>query len=240
VVKSSLGQAVRWTLLTTNPADGVSPPRVKRSKLRIPNPTEMRTLVEAAADTPWALPVLLAASTGMRRGEIVSLTWPNVDFNRTVDVQGTPMPAPAFYVVDGKTDNARRTISLPASTVAALRKHRKEQNERRLLCGEAWQDTELVVDRGDGGPVHPVSLSHGFSVIAERAGLPRCAAPRLEARVRLGAVEGRRQREGGQRGPRTLPDCVHDGRLRSRPPRDGRAGRRGDRESTQGQDWIGR
>jgi integrase len=28
------------------------------------------------------------------------------------------------------------------------------------------------VDRGDGGPVHPVSLSHGFAAIAERAGLP--------------------------------------------------------------------
>jgi integrase len=114
----------------------------------------------------------LAAMTGMRRGEIVSLTWPNVDFNRTVEVDGVPIPAPALYVVDGKTNNARRTISLPSSTVAALRKHRKEQNERRLLCGKAWQDTDLVVDRGDGGPIHPVSLSHGFAVIAARASLP--------------------------------------------------------------------
>ena len=60
----------------------------------------------------------------------------------------------------------------PASTVAALRAHKKAQNERRLLCGEAWQSFGLVVDRGDGGPVNPDSVSHAFADIAEDADLP--------------------------------------------------------------------
>ena len=172
VCSSALKQAVRWGLLATNPAAGVSPPAVRRPELMIPTPEQMRNLVDAAADTDHALPILLAATTGMRRGEIVSLRWDAVDFERTVNVDGVSMPAPALYVLDGKTNTARRTVSLPAFTVAALRAHKKAQNERRLLCGEAWQDFGLVVDRGDGGAVNPDSLSHAFADIAEGAGLP--------------------------------------------------------------------
>ena len=73
-------------------------------------------------------------------------------------------------IVAAKTDTGRRTIHLPSSTVAALRRHRREQAERRLLCGQAWQDTDLVVDRGDGGPVNPDTVSHAFAEIAERVG----------------------------------------------------------------------
>jgi integrase len=159
-MSSSLGQAARWQLLVTNPADGVSPPRAERPTLRIPTPEEMRVLVDASTGTSWEIPILVAATTGMRRGEILSLRWADVDFE-TVTAR----------IPKGKTNTARRTISLTPSTIAALKKHRKDQNERRLLCGEAWQDTDLVVDRGDGGPVHPVSFSHAFAVIVERAGL---------------------------------------------------------------------
>ena len=80
-----------------------------------------------------ALPVLLAATTGARRGELLALTWREVDLET-----GT------VAVRQGKTASARRTIHLPATMVSALRAHRKEQNERRLLCGhEAGQGRTL-------------------------------------------------------------------------------------------------
>jgi integrase len=161
VMASSLKQAVRWQLLATSPAVGVSPPRAVRPNLRIPDATEMRTLLEAAAGTPCELPILLAATTGMRRGEVVSLRWADVDLDAAV-----------LRIRSGKTSSARRTISLPTSATAALRRHRKDQASRRLLCGEAWQETDLVVDRGDGGPVDPDSVSHAFAEIAEDSGLP--------------------------------------------------------------------
>jgi integrase len=161
IVASSLKQAVRWQLLATSPALGVSPPRLRRPVLTIPDAEQMRTLVDTAATTPYALPVLLAASTGMRRGEVVALRWANVDLD-----------AATAAVVDAKTDTGRRTIHLPASTVAVLKHHRIEQAERRLLCGPAWQENDLLVDRGDGGPVNPDSVSHAFAEIAESVGLP--------------------------------------------------------------------
>ena len=157
VMAGALRQAVRWQQIATSPAAGVSPPRVSRPRLRIPDATEMRVLVDAAAETSYALP---AATTGARRGEIVALRW------RDVDLDGA-----TASIIAAKTDTGRRTIHLPSSTVATLRRHRKEQAERRLLCGQAWQDTDLVVDRGDGGPMNPDSVSHAFAEIAESVGL---------------------------------------------------------------------
>ena len=62
-------------------------------------------------------------------------------------------------------------IHVPKSTVAALKSHRKAQAERRLLCGTAWQDNDLVIDRDDGEPVIAASLSAGFARIADSVGL---------------------------------------------------------------------
>jgi integrase len=160
VMTGALRQAVKWQLLATNPAAGVSPPRATRGTLRIPTAAETRTLVSAAQDTPYGLPVHLAAMTGMRRSEILRLAWPDVDLDAAV-----------LRVRRGKTARARRTISLPPSTVAELRRHRAEQAERRLLVGPAWQDGDLVVDRGDGGPMNPITLSHAFARIADSVGL---------------------------------------------------------------------
>jgi integrase len=41
----------------------------------------MRTLIDAAASTPYALPILIAATSGMRRSEIVRIQWGNVDLD---------------------------------------------------------------------------------------------------------------------------------------------------------------
>jgi integrase len=74
--------------------------------------------------------------------------------------------------VEPKTPRARRSIALPPAAVAVLRRHRKEQAERQLRIGEAWQGLGFAVDRGDGRPLDPNHLSHGFVRISKRAGLP--------------------------------------------------------------------
>jgi integrase len=132
VAAQALAQAVRWQILASSPAAGVSPPRATRGTLRIPTATETRELLRAAERTPYRLPVALAATTGMRRSEILRLQWPDIDLDAAV-----------LRVRQGKTPRARRTITLPPSTVTTLRRHRAEQAERRLLCGPAWQEGDL-------------------------------------------------------------------------------------------------
>jgi integrase len=72
--------------------------------------------------------------------------------------------------VPPKTDRGYRTIPLPAWLVRELRKHRREQAERRLLAGAGWREGDFVLEQGDGRPIDPDNLTHAFADAAQAAG----------------------------------------------------------------------
>lgn len=174
VLSSALRQAVRWQVMAVNPAAAVRPPRPERAQLTIPTTEESRMMLEASRDTLYEIPLLLAATTGMRRGEVLGLRWPAVDLDAGVArvVATLQKVGGEARFVAPKTDRSRRTVSLPPSVVDRLRAHRKAQLERRLLLGAAWPDLNLVVDRGDGEHMDPDTFGHAFHRIAKDAGLP--------------------------------------------------------------------
>jgi integrase len=49
--------------------------------------------------------------------------------------------------------------ALPEFLRPYLQQHHDAQRKRRAALGDAWQDTDLIVDRGDGGPINPDTLS---------------------------------------------------------------------------------
>jgi integrase len=78
VLKHLLSLAVQWELIPVNPAHGVKPPRVPAGRVRYLQPTELRSVLAACPE--WVRPIiLLAVTTGMRRGEILGLRWLDVD-----------------------------------------------------------------------------------------------------------------------------------------------------------------
>ncbi len=52
---------------------------------------------------------------------------------------------------DNKTEKSRRTLALPHSAVAALRRQRQWQAEARLAAGELWHDEGLVSVMSESG-----------------------------------------------------------------------------------------
>jgi integrase len=170
VFSEALGQAVRWQLLAVNPGLAVQPPRPKRPELTIPDAETVERIVGAAEGTAMHVPIVLASATGMRRGEVLGLRWSEVDLERSlVRVVWTYQRSKqGLEFAEPKTDRARRTIALP--TVEVLRQHHREQTARKLAAGSTWQDLNLVVELGDGGPVDPSEISRKFIDITKRAG----------------------------------------------------------------------
>jgi integrase len=174
VLSSALAQAVRWQLIPANPATAIQPPRLERAELSIPTPEQVNKIIAAAEGTWMALPVTLAATTGMRRGEVFGLRWADVDLDESkLHVNGALTWADGeLQILSPKTARSRRTVALPPFTVELLRAHRKDQLARRLAAGEAWTDLDLVVDRGDGRPQDPDRLTTRFKDLAASAGVP--------------------------------------------------------------------
>jgi integrase len=170
----ALAQAVRWQLLAVNASTAVRPPRTERPELHSPDAAKVTWVLDAARGTRLYVPLALAASTGLRRGELLALRWRDVDLEAgSLRVVASLQRVDAGLVfLPPKTDRARRTVGLPPAAVTLLRRHRKEQAERRLLLGEAWADLDLVIERGDGQPLPPDSLSRDWYRLVRRIGLP--------------------------------------------------------------------
>ena len=69
---------MEWELIPSNPAIKLKTPRVPAGRVRYLQPTELRAVVEACPEWLRGI-VALAAFTAMRRSEILSLRWLNVD-----------------------------------------------------------------------------------------------------------------------------------------------------------------
>lgn len=180
VLSSSLRRAMAWGLIPTNPVAAVRPPKIERPELAVPTSAQIVAIINAAKASPWEVPILLSATTGARRAEVLGVRWADVDLDarrlrimRTVQrVRGTDGEPSSLQFVEPKTDRARREISLPVIAVERLRRHRTEQAARRLELGPAWVDHGLVSERGDGRPLDPDDYSGAFKRLAKAAGMP--------------------------------------------------------------------
>jgi integrase len=137
---------------------------------------QARRIVADERGEPLQVLWVLAVTLGLRRGELLALEWRDVDLNGstlrvertlTIDEQGRKQTK------DGtKTESSRRTIRLPQVCIAALRKHRARQNERRLWAGDLWQDNGLVFDAGLGQPVPLATMYQDFRRLKQEHELP--------------------------------------------------------------------
>ena len=71
-----------------------------------------------------------------------------------------------------KTARSRRTVLLPTFLQPYLRGQQEEQRQRREGLDDGWQQHDLVVDRGDGGPVNPDTFSAAWARAIRRRKLP--------------------------------------------------------------------
>jgi len=170
---TALRQAVAWQLLHRNVAEAVTPPKPQRKDIPPLTRRDVETLLKAVKDTELEVPTALALGTGMRLGEVLGLRWQDVDLEggRARIVQAIQQTSTGPVVVPPKSERSRRIVLLPSFVVKPLRRQKAAQAERRLVCGTEWQDNDLVIDRGDGGPMLTRVISRRFSSAMRKAGL---------------------------------------------------------------------
>ena len=84
VLNSALKQAVRWEMLTRNPAESVNLPKQVRKEMQAFSPEEATRFLKAAATDRWGVVFAFALATGMHPEEYLGLQWKDIDFERGV------------------------------------------------------------------------------------------------------------------------------------------------------------
>ena len=176
VLHKALAQAVRSNLIPRNPAASVKAPTPTPKEMHPLSASEARKLLEVAQGDRLEALYVLAVHTGMRRGELLGLKWPDVDWeNATVRVRRTLTRNGTGHVLgEPKTKKSRRTVRITPQAVEALNGHRAKQSEEMLTSGSLYQEQGLVFAGTGGGLINPSNLrQRSFTPLLEHAGLPR-------------------------------------------------------------------
>ena len=123
VLHRALAQAVRWDWIWVNPASQSSPPRAVPPEVRPPSPEVVTKLLSYVAlrDRAFRLFLVLAATTGARRGRLLSLRWADVDLvTNTVSFQRSLVEGAAGPVLAPTKTRRSHRVALDQATADAL------------------------------------------------------------------------------------------------------------------------
>jgi integrase len=176
-LSTALTTAAKEGRIAKNPCLDVDAPH--RSEFEAPTLTveQSRRLIYVAWDTRLGPLIVLALSTGMRAGELLALTWDDVDLERgliTVNKSVQWKPGGKHVAGQTKTRAARRTIRVERLALDALELQRQRVLRMRLQAKD-WADRNLVFPTPRGTYMIP---SGGF-VREFRALLNRAECPRI-------------------------------------------------------------
>lgn len=178
VIRKALADGVRKHTLARNVADDADPPTSKESRAPAAahwRAEELNSFLAATAGHEHAVLFRTAGMTGLRRGELGALRWRDLDLDagRLSVAQGLVRVEGEWTSAEPKTERGRRTIDIDSTTVAALRRHRLEQLERRMAIAEGWRDLDLVFAGAAGEAPDIDAWGRSFSRAVRDARLPR-------------------------------------------------------------------
>jgi len=138
-----------WGLMDDNPLRRVTKPRLKPGRVRYLSDEERNRLLDAAKssdNTALYAIIVLALSTGMRKSEVLGLTWDRVDLRRR------------WITLEHTKNNERRGLALRGTALNAL----AELSKTRRI------GTPLVFPGETGKPIY---IGRAWGTALKRAGI---------------------------------------------------------------------
>lgn len=174
-LRHALNDAMRAGLVSRNAAADSKPPRVDQRPITYLSTRQLAKLLEATAECEFGPLYAIAATTGLRRGEILGLTWADVDGGVVRVRRSMGRTADGWGLGEVKSARSRRTLPLPATARQALETQHTRQRFAEKAAGAAWQnrDADLVFTDSVGRPLLPEYVSHRFGKDVRAAGVPR-------------------------------------------------------------------
>ncbi|WP_164219295.1 site-specific integrase, partial [Virgibacillus sp. YIM 98842] len=171
-----LNKAVEWQLIKESPMKGLNRPKVKKKRMKYYEDEEvvqfMKVMYEKV-DIVWRMYFITAAISGMRRGEVIALQWPDIHFDEGYIELSRSIP----FFEDGKphvkstkTDEDKRIIPMPGWYMEEMKAFKEWWDKEKELIGDEWIDEydQYIFHSGRGKPYIPEAATAMWGKIRER------------------------------------------------------------------------
>ena len=161
LISSSLEQAIKNEMITKNPAKYCKKLANVKREIKALNTEQVIALLTTAKGHPMYPALVIALHTGLRRGEVLGLTWENIDLD-----EGTIKVTQSLVKIKGGTK-----LQEP-KTKSSNRKIPMTDTIKELLSRNK-QKTGIIFQTRNNKPVHPRSFQRTFNIWCKNAGLPK-------------------------------------------------------------------
>lgn len=172
VLKNIFKRAEEWKMILSNPMEGIkkpAPPIEIRKKKQLEqknnpqyyNEIEAQEVVDALyrETRKWRLLILGSMIGGFRRGELVGLEWPYVNFEENIFSVENNIPLTKngkAVEKDPKSISSTRTVDMPAWYMEEMKAYFREWHLEKQHLGTKWlgEDRQFVFHNGKGQPYY--------------------------------------------------------------------------------------
>jgi integrase len=176
VVQACLEQATNWDIIARNPMKRVKKHRraKKTGDAPVADQHGLERFLKVVAGTSLYAPGMVDAATGMRRGELLALAWPDLDEEKSTLIVSKSLSETKKFGLHLKSTKSGKSRRFPIGpdVLDVLRDHRREQEEHRELYGPDYHsDLNLIFCRPDGYYYSPDKFGTRIKAALRKAGL---------------------------------------------------------------------
>lgn len=172
--------AVKIGEIAVNPCNNCTLPKVNAIEhkiLTIEETQKFLQLLDEHAELKYRAFFNLAIYGGFRRGEILALTWKDIDFeNNVVHINRAVHwnKSKGYYYTDPKTAKSKRTVRISDRVLLILKQLKNEQLSAALNYGDYWNNIQDLLFTTDKGAQMSMSTPYTFlKKFCEQYDLPR-------------------------------------------------------------------